>query len=298
MAEQQIAKRPTDKLKAILDAPSVRQQFENALAENASLFAASILDLYSQDKALQACEPGAVVAEALKAATLKLPINKSLGYAWIVPYKERGKPKPQFQLGYKGMIQLAIRTGLYRHINADKIYEGEEVVKDRLTGEIAITGEPTTSKVIGYFAHIELINGFRKTVCWTREQVIEHAKRFSKSYKSKYSAWATDFDAMALKTVLRSLLSKYGIMSVEMVSAFAQDQEAEERRADEPMEGWFAEQDEGQVIDTENLAAGPQQEEPSPQTEEPPSEDNREPETIEMPHPKGQETLINEGPGF
>ena len=218
--------RPIDKLKHILAAESVQEQFKSVLKENAGAFVASIIDLYNTDKTLQMCEPKNVVMEALKAASLKLPINKQLGFAWIVPYRDgrTGQYIPTFQLGYKGYIQLCMRTGAYRYINADVVYEGELVKHDKLTGEIEIDPEQRKSdKKIGYFAFIETLNGFRKTLYMTVEEVTKHAQQYSKSYSSKNSVWATDFDAMALKTCLRLLLSRYGIMSVEMQQAYIQD---------------------------------------------------------------------------
>lgn len=211
-------------LKGILNAPSVQEQFQNALKENSGVFVASVIDLYNGDNYLQNCEPKAVVMEALKAATLKLPINKNLGFAYVVPYKDKaGRHIPQFQLGYKGYIQLAMRTGQYRIINADIVYEGEYRAKNKLTGEFDLSGETTSDKVVGYFAHIEMINGFSKTLYMTREKVTAHAKRYSKSFNSSSSAWATNFDEMAIKTVLRNLLSHYGFLSVEMASIISSD---------------------------------------------------------------------------
>jgi recombination protein RecT len=220
------AVKPVERLKAILYADSVQEQFQNVLKENAGAFIASIIDLYNTDKTLQACDPKAVVMETLKAASLKLPINKQLGFAYIIPYKDgrTGQYVPTFQLGYKGYIQLAMRTGAYKYINADIVYEGELVKHDKLTGEIVIDPEKRMSdKKIGYFAYIETLNGFRKTLYMSIEEVTKHAQRYSKSYGSKNSVWATDFDAMALKTVLRLLLSKYGIMSIEMQTALSED---------------------------------------------------------------------------
>lgn len=223
MNEKAVTTRPTDKLKEIMTMPSVREQFENCLGDSSRQFVASLIDLYGSDNYLQQCEPKAVVMEALKAATLKLPINKSLGFAYVIPYKNRGKQEPQFQIGYKGLIQLAMRTGQYRHINADCVYGGELVRQDKLTGEIEL-GEPKNDKVVGYFAMIETINGFRKVVYWTRQKVEAHAKRFSKAYNSDYSPWKSDFDTMALKTLLKHLLSKYGIMSIDMEHALVEDE--------------------------------------------------------------------------
>lgn len=212
---------PIAKLKRTLSQESVQVQFRNALKKGSDLFVASLIDLYANDKYLQQCEPGAVIMEALKAATLKLPINKSLGFAYIVPYKNNKQQAyiPTMIIGYKGYLQLAQRTAQYRYINADCVFEGEKIEQDRLTGEIIISGEPISETAIGYFAHIETINGFRKTIFWSKEKVISHAKRYSQSYASDYSPWKKQFDTMAIKTVIRFLLGRYGIMSVDMANA-------------------------------------------------------------------------------
>ncbi len=221
---------PVQRLKNALNAESVQEQFRNALQDSTPLFVASLIDIYGSDSDLQKCEPGAVIMEALKAATLRLPINKNLGFAYIVPYKNKGKAEPQMQIGYKGLIQLAMRTGEYRYLNADVVYEGELKSYDKLTGHMDLNGERKGDKVVGYFAYLQLLNGFSKAVYWTKEQVIEHAKRFSRSFNSDYSPWKTDFDAMALKTVLRNLITKWGIMSVEMVQAVDRDIQADAQR--------------------------------------------------------------------
>ena len=220
------AKRPIDRLKAILAADSVQEQFRNVLQENAGAFIASIIDLYNTDHLLQACDPKDVVMEALKAASLKLPINKQLGFAWIVPYRDgkTGRTVPRFQLGYKGYIQLCLRTGAYKYINADVVYEGELVKVDKVTGEPVIDPDKRTSdKVIGYFAYIETVNGYRKTLYMSKEEIIEHARRYSQSFGRQNSPWTTNFDEMAMKTCLRLLLSKYGIMSTDMQRALIAD---------------------------------------------------------------------------
>lgn len=216
---------PVDRLKKALNAESVQQQFKNALKENSNLFVASLIDVYSTDKYLQECDPCKVIVEALKAATLKLPINKSLGFAYIVPYKK----EPTFIPGYKGYIQLAMRTGMYKCLNADKVYEGEFKGRDKLTGEVDLSGEATNDKIIGYFCHMEMLNGFRKTFYMTTDEVTKHAKKYSPSFGSSSSAWKTNFDAMALKTVVRYLLSHYGFLSVEMLNMVANDIGADER---------------------------------------------------------------------
>lgn len=244
---QQVEKRkPVDVLKSVLNAPSVQGQFQNALGSNSNSFVASIIDLYNTDKSLQTCNPSQVVMEALKAAVLKLPINRALGYAYILPFKNKGVLTPTFIIGYKGLIQLAMRTGQYRYINADVVYEGEIAGKDKLTGSIDFTGQKKSDKVIGYFAHIELLNGFRKTLYSTVEEIAKHAKmyaptlKFSKDITVESLAklagkeptgigWTNSFDDMAIKTVLRELLSKYGYLSIEMQSAIVQDVETDIR---------------------------------------------------------------------
>lgn len=233
---QQVAQRPTkiDALKSILKAPSVQEQFQNALKENSGAFVASVIDLYNGDNNLQQCEPKEVVMEALKAAVLKLPINKSLGFAYIIPYNNSVKGQdgtwtkklqPQFEMGYKGYIQMAMRTGQYRFINADMVYEGELREANKLTGEIDFTGQRKNDNVIGYFAYIELLNGFSKTLYMTKERITAHAKKYSKSYGGSSSPWTKHFDEMCLKTVLKNLLSHYGFLSVEMMAAFDNDEQ-------------------------------------------------------------------------
>ena len=224
MATQSKALVRVDELKAILSNEKVRKQFENALSGSCDLFVASLIDVYSTDSYLQNCTPRSVAMEALKAATLRLPINKSLGFAWIVPYKDVAT----MQIGYKGYIQLAQRTGQYRYLNAGIIYEGMTVKRDLLTGEVEISGEKKKDKATHYFFYMELLNGFKKTICWTADEVTAHAKRYSPSFNSKKtSPWKTNFDDMALKTMVRQGLSKYGIMSVEMASAMQADRDDE-----------------------------------------------------------------------
>jgi len=216
-----VAEPKQDKLKDLINMPSVKEMFKNALAENADSFIASVIDLYNNDRTLQACAPNEVLMEAFKAATLKLPINKQLGFAYIVPFRDKsGKSIPTFQLGYKGYIQLCIRTGVYRHINAGPVYEGEFVSENRLTGEIDLSGVRSSDKIIGFSAYLETVNGFNKAVYRTVEEVNVHAKKYSKSYGYGGGPWTTDYEAMATKTALRALLSKFGIMSVEMQNAF------------------------------------------------------------------------------
>jgi recombination protein RecT len=216
-------------MKGLLASPSVIKRFEEVLGKRATQFTASILSLYNNEKMLQKAEPMSVISSAMIAATLDLPVDKNLGYAWIVPYGG----KAQFQLGYKGYIQLALRTGQYRYINVTPIHEGELIKWNPLTEEIDIDFEQRESEVVmGYAAYFELLNGFRKTVYWTREQVEKHRKKFSKSD----FGWKNDWDAMAMKTVLKNLLSKWGILSVEMQKAVIEDNEDRELKDVTPEE--------------------------------------------------------------
>lgn len=216
-------KSPSSIMKGILDNDNTKKLLQDSLKENAGAFAASILDLYNSDKYLQQCDPKQVFGECLKAVSLKLPINKQLGFAYVVAFKGI----PQFQIGYKGLIQLCMRTGQYKHINAGEVYEGEYKGFNKLTGELDISGERTSDKIIGYFAYMETLNGFSHSVYSTKEEVQKHAQKYSKSYNLSNSAWKTEFDKMAVKTVLRNLLSHYGYMSVEMMNAMTAEQPSE-----------------------------------------------------------------------
>ncbi len=232
----QQAKTPVDRLKQVMSSPSVQEQFKNALADKSNMFVASVIDLYASDTYLQNCNPATVVMECLKAATLNLPINKSLGFAYVIPYAKSVKVGnkwekqviPQFQLGYKGMIQLAMRTGQYKYINADAVYAGEYKGFSKLTGELDISGEAESDEVVGYFAHIETVNGFKKSLYMTRANMEKHGEKYSKSYSKDSSPWKTEFDGMAIKTMIRMLLGKYGIMSIDMADAMAMDKEPEQ----------------------------------------------------------------------
>lgn len=194
--------------------------------EKASTFLASMLDLYEGDDYLQKCDPKKVAMECMKAASLDLPLVKSLGFAYVVPFKGTAT----FQIGYKGYIQLAFRSGQVTALNADAIYEGEKVVKDRMAGTFRIEGEPTSTTPIGYFAYLELKNGMKKCEYMTIEELQAHGKKFSQSYGSQYSPWKTNFDAMAKKTVLKKII-KYAPMTTQMQMAEKMEVAAEETKA-------------------------------------------------------------------
>lgn len=255
--EKTIQARPVDILKKNLNENSIQEQFKNALGANSSAFIASVIDLYTGDPQLKTCDPNMVIAQALKAAVLKLPIVKALGYAYIVVYNNSVKtdngwvkvPTPTFMPGYKGFIQLAMRTGQYRTMNTDLVYEGELQKVNKLSGEINFDGKKISDKVVGYFAYFELLNGFSKTLFIDVETMAKHAKRYSAALKNNKDVtveslkilanteqsggavgWTGNFTDMALKTCLRNLLSKYGYLSIEMQDVVSNDKDSEDER--------------------------------------------------------------------
>ena len=202
---------------------SVKRKFEELLGKRSSAFMTSVLQIVSNNSYLQNASPQSVFNAACVAATLDLPINNNLGFAYIVPYGSEA----QFQMGYKGYIQLAQRSGFYKTISASPIYEGQLIEEDPLNGfvfdfKVKKSGEP-----IGYAAFIRLLNGFEKTFYLSKAELLQHATKYSQSFKknsSKMNMWKDDFEAMAIKTVLKLLISKYGPMSVEMQMAQIADQ--------------------------------------------------------------------------
>lgn len=193
----------------------VRRRFEDVLGRNANSFIGSMVSLTNGSNQLKNCDPKTILSACMIAATLKLPINPSLGFAYIVPYKGRAS----FQIGAKGICQLAMRSGQYQRINVGEVHEGEIEDIDFVTGDIK-RGERKSDKVIGYIAYFRLNNGFEKTLYMTVEELEAHAKKYSQSYRSgRDSVWKSNFGRMCEKTCLKLLLSRYGIMSVDMQGA-------------------------------------------------------------------------------
>ena len=216
---------------ALLDAmfkqDSVQSRFQRMLGKKSAGFISSVLTVVSQNSLLQKADMRTVLSAASIAASLDLPVLPSLGRAWIVPYKGAA----QFQLGYLGLVELAQRSGLYETINVVTVYEGEVTKWNKFTEEITY-GEQESDKAIGYCASFTLLNGFRKVVYWTKEAVEKHAQRFSKNYNSSSSPWRTDFDAMAMKTVLAYMLRHWGPLSIEMQRAMDKDEDLGEKPID------------------------------------------------------------------
>lgn len=218
-------------VKGLMCQVDVKKRFEDILGKKAPGFISSVINV-AKSPSLTDAEPNSIMASAVVAATLDLPIDPNLGFAYIVPYNDKKQGKiAQFQMGYKGFIQLAMRSGQYKTINAAPVFENDLKKINRLTGEIEFNDNPEPStKIVGYVGYFRLINGFEKALYMTREELEIHGKKYSQSYKSnkdwvvKQSLWTTDFDSMATKTVLKLLLSKYGPMSIEMQTAIKSDQ--------------------------------------------------------------------------
>ena len=209
---------------SFLSKRSVQSRFEELLGKRAPAFISSLLQVVQTNALLQKADPQSILNAAATAATLDLPINQNLGFAWIVPYKGKG----QFQMGWRGFVQLALRTGQYKKINVIEVYENQFNSFNALTEDLDCDfSQEGSGAVVGYVAYFKLINGFEKTVYWSRSQMVKHAKKYSQSYKKNQGVWADGedgFTAMAKKTVLKNTLSKYGIMSVELQRAHLVDQ--------------------------------------------------------------------------
>lgn len=234
-ATQQVAQAPQQPQKsailtftAKLNGSYMSNYLLQTLGEKKAEFVANVTTLVSNNKNLQDCDANSVIFSALKATALDLPLDQNLGFAYVIPYKGQA----QFQMGYKGFIQLAMRSGQFKTINVRDVREGEIVGEDFISGEMQfkrIEGREEKT-IIGYVAYIRLINGFEKMSYWTKKEIEDHATKYSQSYSSKNeyvrknSNWSTNFDGMAEKTALKLLLAKYAPLSIQMQSAIKADQ--------------------------------------------------------------------------
>ena len=208
-----VAQKEAKTVKGMLETPAFKKKFEEMLGKKAAGFISSIIAVTNSSNYLMKADPATVIGAAAQAAMLDLPINQSLGFAYIVPYKGAA----QFQLGYKGYIQLAQRTDKYIDIGSATVYEGELETKNRLLGQFEF-GERVSDKVIGYLAYFKLKNGFEKYLFMTIDEAQKHAQKYSQNYKGGTDKWGVaDFNVMAEKTVLKRLLSKFGPLSIEDV---------------------------------------------------------------------------------
>lgn len=234
MASQQLQKNPVGQIKLYVSDESVKKRFEEMLGKRSGAFLNSIINVVRNSRALQNCAPESVMSAATVAATLNLPIDPALGYAAIVPYGNSAV----FQIMYKGVTQLCIRSGQYATIHCSEIYADELKSHNPITGVVKFK-DPDTFKmryaekkegnVVGHYAYLKLVSGFEKSDYMTRNECMAHARKYSKAYqrdlktKKKDCPWSTDPIPMCNKTVLLRLLKKYGVMSIEMQDAVIQD---------------------------------------------------------------------------
>lgn len=195
-------------------------------------FITSILSVVSNNPAIAECDQSTILSSALLGEALKLSPSPQLGYYYIVPFNnsKKGCKEAQFQLGYKGYIQLAIRSGQYKNINVVAVKQGELINYNPLTEELDVKfieddDKREKTETIGYYAMFELANGFKKSIYWSKKKMLAHAEKYSMGFKAHkgYTFWEKDFDGMAFKTLLRQLISKWGIMSIDIQNAFEKD---------------------------------------------------------------------------
>lgn len=227
MANEVVKQQQT--LQQLMNSGAVVKKMNDVLGseKKASSFISSVISVSQNNKLLRNAEPMSILSSAMVAATLDLPVVPTLGMAYLVPYKG----VCSFQIGYKGILELAMRSGEFRNIIDEVVYDGQLVKKNKFTGEYVFDedsiklDEKGQAKPIGVMARFDLINGYSKTIYWSLEEIEAHAKRFSQAYRSGYdSPWKSDFWQMAKKTVLKSLLNKYAPKSVAMQTALKFDQ--------------------------------------------------------------------------
>lgn len=219
---------------AFIGNDNTQKAIMNTLQDSArtKTFTSSLISAVTTNPALMECDSTSIISAALLGESLNLSPSPQLGHYYMVPFNDTktGVKKAQFQLGWKGYYQLALRSGQYKNIDAVAIKEGELVSFNPITGSVELKPiedpvEREKAKTVGYYAFFEMINGFRKEMYWSKEKMEAHALKFSQGYRAKkgYTFWERDFDAMALKTMYRQLISKYGIMSIEMQRAYVND---------------------------------------------------------------------------
>lgn len=272
-----VAKQPSTKAMAVKSFQDVMNNnyyqslLQNTLRENKGTFCTSLMELFSSDEKLMQCKPTDLMAEALKAASLHLPLNKQLGQCYILPFKNKGIMTPTLVVGTRGYLQLAMRTGKYETINSDVVYEGELTGYDKVTGRLDLSGVRSSNVPVGYFAYFRMKNGLSKLLYMTLDEVCIYAKQYSPTVKfsEKTTAdslkklalkqaaegsgdgvgWYSNFESMALKTVLRRLLSKWGELSIESNDIINLDEAPAVSSANE-RDVQFAEAKEVSAVDT------------------------------------------------
>lgn len=230
--ENQVAEHDPKSIKAYVSDAKIRQKFEEVLGKKTQGFLASVMQVANQPQ-LKGAVPATVINAAMMAATLDLPINNNLGFAYIVPYKRKFKDaqgkwseslEAQFQMGYKGFIQLAQRSGQFARIAATPVFEGQLISTNPLLGYEFDWTIPNQGEAIGYVAFFKLLNGFTAELYMSTADVKKHAGKYSQSFKYGSGVWKDNFESMALKTVTKLLLSKQAPLSIEMQTAQLADQ--------------------------------------------------------------------------
>ncbi len=220
----EVAKQQKVTIQSLVHNEEFVSKAQDILQDGTPQFMASVLTLANSNKLLGECDPIKLYNCCLMAAALKLPFNQNLGQAYIVPFKG----EPQLQIGWKGFIQLAQRSGQFKRINCSDVREGEIVKRDRLTGEIEFDwlddAEREKKPAIGYVAYFELLNGYQQTLYMSKAEVEAHAKKYSQTYKQGFGVWKDNFDAMARKTLIKRILNQFAPLSVDMAKAMEYDQ--------------------------------------------------------------------------
>lgn len=291
--------RPADNAPATFSAyikqDAVKKYINGVLSDPkaANNFMTSIVTAVNTNPALKDCANSTIVSGALLGFSLNLSPSPTLGQYYLVPFDDRKRGKvATFQLGYKGFIQLAIRSGQYKKLNVLAIKEGELIKYDPLNEEIEIEliedfNEREKAETIGYYAMLELVNGFKKTIYWNKERMQAHAKKYSAGYKADlkngtaYTFWSKDFDAMAYKTMLRQLISKWGVMSIELQKAYEGDQavinqDGSREYVEEAKEFEYIEPAEGEIkpATSENKGTEPEEKKTAKKATKKPAEDS------------------------
>lgn len=226
---------PLQRFNGVMKDTRTQEYLASVLGNKKDQFVTTLISAVANNENLQVCEPMSLMYTAMKATALGLPIDPNLGYAAMIPFKDgkSGKTLCQFQIQRDGWMELLMRTGQVKFVANEVVHEGELVKHNKFSGEYVFDEDAKKSdKVIGYMAYIKLTNGFEKTIYWTVEECRLHALRYSQTYKKGYGVWKDNFDAMALKTVLKHLIKKYAPKSVEVLSAISDDQSVSNENGD------------------------------------------------------------------
>lgn len=215
-------------LRELFNDPIIKTKVEQLIGKNSAIFATSVIQIANSNTMLRTADPTSIFNAACMAATLNLPLQNGLGFAYIVPFKnnKERKVEAQFQIGYKGFIQLAQRSGQFKRLVALPVYKNQLLKKDFINGfEFDWEQEPEKDEnPIGYYAYFKLVNDFSAELYMSHDDIVKHAQRYSQTFKKGFGVWHDNFEAMALKTVMKLLLSKQAPLSVEMQQAVLADQ--------------------------------------------------------------------------